>query len=194
MTDERRLLLAMHRGHEPSAERLWALLAPRLLAYAAAVLPRDQRHAAEDVVQRVFCTVLDRPRRELKKIEDVTAWLFRVTRNTAHNHARTEFRERERRSEHNRRGGASTDAQENTRERHGAHDHTDRLHAATAALPDDQRDALLLRLVGGLTLEQAAAALGVNRNTLASRHRAAVHALRAALEQTTPTGLEAEHA
>ncbi|MFT5424863.1 MAG: RNA polymerase sigma factor (sigma-70 family) [Phycisphaerales bacterium] len=189
MTDEHRLLLAMHRGHEPSAERLWALLAPRLLAYAATVLPRDQRDAADDVVQQALCSVLDRPRRELKKIEDVTAWLFRITRNAALNHARTEQRE------HDRRGalGGALDPQ-HAADRIGRSENADRLHAATAALPAEQRDALLLRLVGGLTLEQAAIALSVNPNTLASRHRAAVLALRATLEQTTPGGMEAEHA
>jgi len=191
-TPEHRLLLAMHRGHEPSAERLWALLAPRLLAYAAAVLPRDQRDAADDVVQRVFCTVLDRPRRELRRVEDVTAWLFRVTRNTALNHTRSERRERGRRAEL----GAGPGAQAGGPTGPGpvTDERAEQLHAATASLPEEQRDALLLRLVGGLTVEQAALALAVNRNTLASRHRAAVRTLRARLEQGSTGELEAEHA
>lgn len=183
--DVHKLLLATHRGHEPSAERLWALFAPRLLAYAAAVLPSGQRHAADDVVQHVFCSVLDRPRRELKAVNDVTAWMFCATRNAALNHARTERRE------HDRREQLRVDS-------HGLPDRSipesvDRLVAAADTLPPEQRETLLLRLVGGLTLEQTAAALGENRNTLASRYRAAVQAIRAATQDESTGELEAEH-
>lgn len=45
-------------------------------------------------------------------------------------------------------------------------------------LPYEQRQVLLLRYVGGLTIDQIAEALGVNRNTVASRGRLGVQRLR----------------
>ncbi|MFG0306512.1 MAG: RNA polymerase sigma factor [Phycisphaerales bacterium JB040] len=183
MADLRTLLLRMHRGHEPSAERLWALLAPRLRAYARAVLPGDQRDSGEDVVQGVFLTVLGRSRRELRGVEDVTAWMFRLTRNAALNHARGERRERDRMS----RTPAERD------ERPGVRDIPDVVRAAWG-LSDAQRDVVLLRHVGGLTLEQVGVALGVNRSTVASRERAGLAAMRAVLGGEWGHEMEASHA
>jgi len=181
--DHRTLLLRMHRGHEPSAERLWALLAPRLLAYARATLARDQRSCAEDVVQGVFLTVLARPRRELRGIEDVTAWMFRLTRNAALNHARGERREQDRRNQARVEPGVPAVAD----------DLPDVVRAASG-LSDAQRDVVLLRHIGGLTLEQVGMALGVNRNTVASRERAGLAAMRAVLGNEWGHEMEASHA
>jgi RNA polymerase sigma factor (sigma-70 family) len=176
-TDLHKLLLAMHRGHEPSAQKLWALLAPRLLAYAGSVLPRDLYHASDDIVQAVFCSILDRPKRELKKIENPTAWLFRLTRNAAINHTRSERRE------HNRRSNAHTNTDPNQPEASSL----ESLKAAAAQLTTDHQEIILLRFVAGLSLDQASIALDINPNTLASRHKAAVLSLRSILNGDSQT-------
>lgn len=165
----------MHRGHEPSAKKLWALFAPRLLAYAGAVLPKDLHHAKEDIVQAVFCSILDRPKRELKKIEDPTAWLFRLTRNAALNHARSESREHKRRNRTNQPTNSNLPDSSSL----------ESLKAAAAELSPEHQEIILLRFIAGLTLDQAAIALNTNRNTLASRNQAAIKALRAKLNIET---------
>jgi RNA polymerase sigma-70 factor (ECF subfamily) len=57
----------------------------------------------------------------------------------------------------------------------------DRIRAALAALPIEQRDAFLLHEEGGLTLEEIAEAAGVGRETIKSRLRYALAKLREAL-------------
>jgi len=54
---------------------------------------------------------------------------------------------------------------------------------AVAALPAEQREAVVLRLWGGLTFAEAARAVGGNINTVASRYRTALATLRTRLEE-----------
>ncbi|MDR2513804.1 MAG: sigma-70 family RNA polymerase sigma factor [Christensenellaceae bacterium] len=49
------------------------------------------------------------------------------------------------------------------------HERAEEMHRALASLPPDQRAAIVLRDVQGLSYEEAAEALGVNLNTLKSR-------------------------
>jgi len=56
-----------------------------------------------------------------------------------------------------------------------------RLERALAALPEEQREVLTMKIDGELTFEQIAAALGVSPNTAASRYRYALEKLRSAL-------------
>ncbi len=58
-----------------------------------------------------------------------------------------------------------------------------RLHRELAALPDEQREAFLLREEGGLTVEEIAHTVGVGKETAKSRLRYAVVRLRRALEE-----------
>jgi RNA polymerase sigma-70 factor (ECF subfamily) len=50
-------------------------------------------------------------------------------------------------------------------------------------LPDEQRDAFLLREEGGLNVDQIAAVTGCNRETAKSRLRYAVAKLRSAIDE-----------
>ncbi len=169
---DKSLLLRTHKGDEQAARSLWERFAPRLLAFAR-VMSRDH---ADDVVQQVFCTILARRRSELRRVEDVTAWLFRLTRNSAINHARTESRE------HARRANAATPSRPTT--------HDAELLSAIESLTPEQREVVVLRHIGGLTFDQIALAIDVNRNTAATRHRAAMARLRELLE-TEPMMTEA---
>lgn len=68
------------------------------------------------------------------------------------------------------------------------------VHAAMGRLPDDQRAALLLVALQGLSLAEAAAALGVAEGTLASRLARARAALRQMTGREDPTRPRKGHA
>ena len=57
------------------------------------------------------------------------------------------------------------------------------LMCAIQDLPDDQRDTLMLKLEGGLSLEEIGTVTGVNRETVKSRLRYASNKLKLILEQ-----------
>ena len=63
----------------------------------------------------------------------------------------------------------------------------ERLEDALATLPDEQRDAFLLREEGGLSVDQIAAVTGCNRETAKSRLRYAVSKLRTAIDEPAET-------
>ena len=165
MTDDRTLLLRTRRGDEASARELWARLAPRLLAYARGLVGQT----GDDAVQEAFCTILRRPVRELRRVEDPPAWIARLVRNAALNAARTDARERARRARHAPVQPAPTLVDDDTRRA------MDELHA-------DARELLLLKHAAGLTFDQMALALGLNRSTAADRYRAARDELARRLE------------
>jgi len=56
------------------------------------------------------------------------------------------------------------------------------IEAALRELPAEQREVLVLRIWGGLTFAEIAATLGASINTVASRHRYALEALRRQLK------------
>jgi RNA polymerase sigma-70 factor (ECF subfamily) len=58
----------------------------------------------------------------------------------------------------------------------------DVLHHAIDALPDAQREILVLKIDGELTFSEIAAVVGVNANTVASRYRLALESLRTKLK------------
>jgi RNA polymerase sigma-70 factor (ECF subfamily) len=59
----------------------------------------------------------------------------------------------------------------------------DRFNTLLAALPDAQREAFVMREEGGLSVEEIAAATGVNAETAKSRLRYAIAKLRRGLEE-----------
>lgn len=170
--DDRTILRRTHAGHEPSARELWDRHAGWMLAYARTVLGRHG-DAGEDVVQSVFCRLLELDRRTVRAVDEVRPWLATLVRRTALNHIRSLRRA-------------------STREaRCVAADPSDSppsvdLGAALEALPRRLREVLHLRHVAGLTTDQTAAALGLARGTVASRHHAAVSRLRGELAESDP--------
>ena len=170
--DDRQLLIATHKGHGPSARELWGRLSPRLNAYAAAIV-RD-RHAAADIVQSVFLQILCQPGHRIRAVTDVPAWLISLTRNAALNHVRSTRRERARLSRIEPLPASSQTPPAD-------------LAGALEALPRRDREILVLKHVAGLTFDQIALALDLNRNTAAARYRSAVAKLRTVLD---PKGAE----
>lgn len=172
MPGDRELLLDTHRGCERSARTLWAAHAPRLLAFARALVGP---HDAEDVVQSVFCGLLDLPRRRISEVRDVPAFLAATTRRAALNTLRSARRRRVRHQ---------SPKTPPSGPRAPAHDG---LQEAIDSLPRRWREVLILKHVAGLTFDQMGVALGLPRDTAASRYRAALAALRMMLKRDQDT-------
>lgn len=177
---DRQLLLATHRGHEASARLLWARHAPRLLAHARSIV--REAGAAEDVVQAVMCRLLELPRSRLAAIEDVPAFLAAATRREALNALRSGRRESARR----RSGTTPAPATPPPGQALAAD-----IDRALAALPRRLREVVILKHISDLTFDQIALALATNRNTIASRYRTAVAALKEMLEAPVGGGVNA---
>ncbi|MEM9065570.1 MAG: sigma-70 family RNA polymerase sigma factor [Planctomycetota bacterium] len=158
------LLLRMHRGDEGAARALWDSLGPALVAYVRASRPGA---SAEDAVQEAFLSALRMQRRELKKVRDVRAWMYRLVRNAAMNQLRSETRLRARE--------AASPVPEPAQEQGST---TDQLWCLVADLPDDQREAVVLKHVAGLTFDQASIVLEIPRSTIAGRYKSAIESLR----------------
>ena len=144
---------------------------PALRRYAHGLV-RD-RDAADDLVQDCLERALSR-RGLWRGDGPLRAWLFRILLNC--------FRD-DRRRQANRPRLASIDSVAEPGRAGGqeAHVTLGDIHDAIGRLPDDQRAALLLVALEGLSLGEAAAVLGVPQGTLASRLGRA----RAALRQMT---------
>ncbi len=194
--DDRQLLIRTRDGHEAAARLLWERHAPRLIAYAGAVVPA--RVPAEDVVQSVFCRVVALDRATIRGVEDVPAWLTSLVRREALNALRAERRERAKVGRLGRRaslpnGSMSSGRMQSrgaVRERRtdgavasgGAPEvSSTSLRDAMDSLPRRLREVVALKHLCGLTFDQIALALTMNRNTAAARHRAAIEFLRAIL-------------
>lgn len=144
---------------------------PALRRYAQALL-RD-RAAADDLVQDCLERALAR-RAGWRGEGSVQAWMFRILVNLHHDSLR-----------HRPRGvhlsvvtdGMAELAHPGAQEGHMA---LREVQAAIARLPDDQRQALLLVALEGMSLAEAAGVLGLAEGTLASRLGRARANLRAA--------------
>jgi RNA polymerase sigma-70 factor (ECF subfamily) len=136
---------------------------------------------AEDVVQEAFVRFW----RSRHRAADPTAYLYTCVRRCALEHLRGR-RRRARREEAAARAEALAGAPLfacplEQGERRAA------IEAALRRLPEAQREVLVLKVWGGLSFPQIAAALGVPANTAASRYRYALARLRQELaEELTP--------
>lgn len=134
-----------------------------LLAYARSFAL--DRSAAEDAVQLVFLKLL---RGETVVPDMPLAYLYRAVRNTALNTQRNSARE------------TSLDAAESTwfTHRGGNREAELALQKVLLELPEEQREAVVMRIWSGMTLGEIASARGVPLNTVASRYRYALEKLR----------------
>lgn len=151
-------------------------------------LRRHAREAAEELAQDVWMRVVH-ARGGYDVRAKFTTWLYTI----AHNRLMDHFRAHGRESPHL--AGSLDDETaapvadppapdpppERILERREA---AARILAALDALPAPQREAFVLQQEGGLSVEEIAAATGVNRETAKSRLRYALAKLRAALADT----------
>jgi RNA polymerase sigma-70 factor (ECF subfamily) len=134
---------------------------------AALALCGGHRHDAEDLVQETYARVLARPR--FLRHDDDLAYLLRVLRNTFLNRVRSDRR---------RPAPVELDDERDGLARPGDPRHPEaalevaELLAAIAALPGDQRDAVVAVDIVGLSYREAARALRAKEATITTRlHR-----------------------
>lgn len=138
---------------------------------------------AEDAVHDAFCRLL-KSRREVAG--DATAYVFAAVRNAARDTLRSN------RSPVNR--ANSLDAADGTifladhspdsdpAARQSSRDEHARLSRAIESLPDEQREAVAMHAIAGLTFDQVAEALDEPLQTIATRYRRALARLRELLD------------
>lgn len=160
-------------GDREAFAALYDRLGQRLFATARTMLASTAD--AEDVVHDLFVE-LARMRQRLAAVADLDAYLFTMLRHAALRRLRRRSlaeRTLDRLGRDRLAGdGFSTPAPEHTDEA---------LAAAVAALPQEQRELIALKIDGGLTFAEIAAVLGISPNTAASRYGYALEKLRATL-------------
>jgi len=142
----------------------------------------NDRDAAADLFQEVWSRII-RARHRYRPTAKFATYLYRVAHNTFIDHLR--------RNKRYSAGPADDDADRQPAESEAPDVLADRatarerLMAALAALPPEQRDAFLLHEEAGLTLEQIASVTGGPRETVKSRLRYATKKLKTALVTAT---------
>ena len=132
---------------------------------------------ANDLYQGSWEKII-RARRDYRPAAPFGAWMYRI----AHNHVIDHFRRIRPMSElpPDEIGSENPGPEQQL----SAEIRAGELRRAVAALPDEQKDALLLKLEAGLDLQAIADVTGVNRETAKSRLRYAVGKLKKVLEDS----------
>jgi RNA polymerase sigma factor (sigma-70 family) len=153
------------RSHENTAEieLLYRQHGSALLLFAVAIT--GERSRAQDVVHHVFLNLIEKG--SLCRAADKKAYLFASVRNAALNEGK--LRERTVPLD---RDSAWFDPPD--RDYMGEQN----LRSALGALPDDQREVIVLHIWGELTFSQISELLSISSNTVASRYRYALAKLR----------------
>jgi RNA polymerase sigma-70 factor (ECF subfamily) len=161
------LLLRMRDGDLGAFDRLYARYERRLFGYIARMV--GDRSQAEDLFQEVFMQVLRDATFDAERGR-FSAWLFTVARNRCLAAKRSAaVRER---TIHGVIAAAACSEVEHEVAR------SNRVRAAIEALPEPQRQLLLLKQVGQLTYREIAAMLGEAEGTIKSRLHGAMKAFR----------------
>lgn len=142
-------------------------------------LLRLSRHpaTAEDVFQEVWSKIIN-SRSRYRPTAKFTTFLYRVAHNCFIDHVRRNRRHGNTADVDPDSQAGDSDSLEAETERELARR---RMLAALAELPEDQRDAFLLREEAGLSLDEIAHVTGANRETAKSRLRYATSKLKAAM-------------
>jgi RNA polymerase sigma factor (sigma-70 family) len=145
-------------------KRLYERHGPALVVYACGYTKETAR--AEDAVHGVFYRLL---RNSIGVPENPAGYLYRAVRNAALNALRE--------------GTHAAPLDESCFvHRDGNREAALALQKALGELPEEQREVIIMRIWGGLTLNEAAVASGVPLNTVASRYRYGLAKLRESLQ------------
>jgi RNA polymerase sigma-70 factor (ECF subfamily) len=167
------------RGDAAAFQRLYAMLAPRILAYLTALL--GDKAAAEDALQLTFLK-LHEARASYVLGADPIPWLYTIAHRTGLDEIRKRKRSRVRLSKDGdlpvepaaHITGTAADAHPDPAERAGGGAAAGAL-AALAQLPENQRQALILTKVHGRSIADAAMITGSTPGAIKQRaHRAYV--------------------
>jgi RNA polymerase sigma-70 factor (ECF subfamily) len=158
-------------GDDDALRLLYLLYADNVFGYVLAIV-RDE-HDAEDLTSEVFARLPRALGHYRPGATPFAAWLLRVARNAALDHLRAQ---RSVPLAEIHATGATAELQANER--------LEALKAALAALPEDQRHVMLLRLVAGLTPAEVAEHIGRSVDAVHALQHRARRRLREALTQS----------
>jgi RNA polymerase sigma-70 factor, ECF subfamily len=177
-------MLAWVAGDVAAFERLYALHRTRLYRYLLRQLrePALADELFQDVWQRVIAA-----RAGWRPEAPFATWLYRIARNRLADHWRSLQHRPPAPDDGDERAARIPDP--DTPERTlSQFEERRQLQRALDALPDEQREVLLLRLEHELSLEQIGQITGVGRETVKSRLRYAMDKLRAQLPDASHVG------
>ncbi len=129
--------------------------------------------AGLDLTQEVFLLAFDRRRNFRRDAPSARPWLFGIASNLVRRWFRSEGRRRTMLRRWGRRGADSVDFTTDAIDRLSAEAIRDRLRKSLGAIPEQEREVLLLFAVGDLSYEEIAVALSAPVGSVKSRlHRA----------------------
>jgi RNA polymerase sigma factor (sigma-70 family) len=173
-----RLVDLVRAGHASAFEAIVQRYRKQLLAYCSRLLPASR---AEDAVQQTFLKAYQAMVSGDAEL-NLRPWLYRIAHNASLNLLRQNGWSHEQLDE-NMDGVQRPDQALELRERLRS------TVKAVKALPERQRNAVLLREVEGLSYEEIAAALGVGDGAVRQLLHRARSTLRAGMTAVTPIGL-----
>lgn len=150
------MLAALGRGDETGFAELYDTYASGLLRLALSLT--GSHVVAEEAVQEVFVSLVRRGP-AVAQIRGLKAYLYTAVRNSA-------WRERKRWAHRSLEAEELPISVQEPEPEYGAN-----LEKALGALPEDQRQVILLKIDGDMTFEEIATALQISANTAASRYR-----------------------
>jgi RNA polymerase sigma-70 factor (ECF subfamily) len=146
-------------GDEDGLRLLYLLYADNVFGFVLSIV-RDE-HDAEDITSEVFARLPRALTHYRAGATPFVAWLLRVARNAALDHLRAQ------------RSVPQAEVPASGRTELHAHERLDDLRSALEALPFDQRQVMVLRLVAGLTPAEVAERIGRSVDAVhALQHRA----------------------
>jgi RNA polymerase sigma factor (sigma-70 family) len=175
---DERLVDLVRAGSEPAFETIVERYRVALMRYVSRLLPPER---AEDVVQHSFVKAYEAIRRDGAELK-LRPWLYRIAHNTALNALRDRGL---RHAELDERLDGVERPDQALERAQGLRD----VLVAIQALPERQRDAILLRELEGRSYEEIAVALGVTGGAVRQLLNRARNSLRAAAAALTPIPL-----
>jgi RNA polymerase sigma-70 factor (ECF subfamily) len=164
---DERIRAALGRDDPAAVELIWDRYAEDLLALLQVVL--GSKHDAEDVLQTVFVRIV-RQRRHLVAARCLDAYVYQIARNEA-----ARFAGRRPKGKVEPRAEPWLSAAESAGE---SREKAERLQAALAQLPPEQREVVVLKIYRDKTFAEVGRLLELSQNTVASRYRYALEKLR----------------
>lgn len=171
------ILDALARGDARALDWIWDAYAGRLLAFATALL--CSHHDAEETLQNVFVKIA-RNRARLAAARALKAYLFTMVRNEAYTLARQRGR-REIPVDPNKFGLLPATPADPP-----APEEAEAAARLLAALPEKQREVVVLKIYEEMTFGEIAVSLKIPLNTAASRYRYGLEKLRQRLKEGSP--------
>jgi RNA polymerase sigma factor (sigma-70 family) len=175
---DERLVDLVRAGSDPAFEAIVERYRRALMRYVSRLLPPER---AEDVVQQAFVKAYEAIQRDGAEL-NLRPWLYRIAHNTALNALRDRglrHYELDERIDGVERPDQALERTQSLRD----------VLVAVQALPERQRDAILLRELEGRSYEEIALALGVTGGAVRQLLNRARNSLRSAAAAVTPMPL-----